>query len=302
MESDSTGRQHETLTEVLYRWKAESIDYLPKLFLAVVILVITFFVAKLFRSFSLRFYKRVFKQNIHIAPVISNLVFILVWFTGLFLALEVLGLEGVLTKVLAGAGIIGVIAGFAFKDIASNAFGGFLLNMQKPFKKGDWVKVGDEFGQVREIGMITTHIANMKGEEVFVPNQMIYQRAFVNYSTRGKLRIVLETGVSYGDDLEQVKQVTLDEVGKLSTVLTTEKIDFFYTNIGDSAYQFQVRFWIRFRSQDDYLKAQSEAIMHIKKRFEQEDITIAYPVRTLEFGVKGGVNIFDKSFEINRNQ
>lgn len=286
------------IENLLNRWQQSVFDYLPKIALALVVLIAFYFLAKLFRTLSLKFYSKAFKKQSDVAKIISVVVYFFFLLSGVFLALEVLGLESVLTKLLAGAGIIGIVAGFAFKDIASNAFAGFLLNVQRPFKTGDWVKIKDNFGTIMDIGWITTSIKTISGQEVFVPNQIIYSNTFTNYSTFNKRRVILQSGVSYGDDLEHVKKVTLDEVQKIKSLLKDEAIDFYFTSIGSSAYNFEVRFWIHFTHQKDYLNAMSETITRIKKRFEEENISIAYSVTTLDFGVKGGVNLYDNPISI----
>ncbi|MGH1385037.1 mechanosensitive ion channel family protein [Kordia sp.] len=279
---------------LLDKWQHSIFGYLPKIILALLVIVVFYFIAKLFRNFSLKFYSRVFKKQSDIAKIISVVVYFFFLLSGVFLALEVLGLEGVLTKLLAGAGIIGIVAGFAFKDIASNAFAGFLLNVQRPFKDGDWVEIDGVFGTIKDISWITTSIKTISGQEVFVPNQLIYNNVFTNYSTFSKRRVIFKSGVSYGDDLDLVRKVTLEEVDKIDAVLKDEIIDFYFTEISSSAYNFEVRFWVQFNHQKDYLNAMNEIITRIKKRFEKEDISLAYNVTTLDFGVKGGVNIFDK--------
>jgi len=286
------------IQNLLDTWKNSMIAYLPKIALAVIVLILFYLIAKAFKSFGLRFYSKIFKKKSDIAKLLSALIYFFLLLSGIFLALEILGLEGVLTKLLAGAGIIGIVAGFAFKDIASNAFAGFLLNVQKPFKENDWVKIDNAFGTIKDIGWITTSIKTISGQEVFVPNQLIYNNTFTNYSTYGKRRVILKSGVSYGDDLELVKIVALKEVQKINNLLKKEVIDFYFTEIGSSSYNFEIRFWIRFNDQKDYLNAMSEIIMLIKKRFEQENISLAYAVTTLDFGVKGGVNLFDKKIDI----
>jgi small conductance mechanosensitive channel len=279
-------------------WQHSIFNYLPKILLAILVLVVFYFIAKLFRNLSLKFYSRVFKKQANIAKIISVVVYFFFLLSGAFLALEVLGLENVLTKLLAGAGIIGIVAGFAFKDIASNAFAGILLNIQRPFKPNDWVEIDANFGTIKDIGWITTSIKTISGQEVFVPNQVIYNNTFTNYSTFNKRRVILQSGVSYGDDLEHVKKVTLDEVQKIDSLLREEVIDFYFTSIGSSTYNFEVRFWIHFTHQKDYLNAMSETIIRVKKRFEKENISIAYSVTTLDFGVKGGVNLFDSPINV----
>lgn len=283
-----------TIDSLLDKWGHSIVNFLPKILLALIVLIVFYFIAKLFKSLSLKFYSKIFKTKQEAVKIISISVYFFFLLSGVFLALEVLGLEGVLTKLLAGAGIVGIVAGFAFKDIASNAFAGFLLNIQRPFKDGDWVSVDNVFGTIKDIGWITTSIKTISGQEVFVPNQLIYNNTFTNYSTFGKRRIILKSGVSYGDDLDLVKKVALEEVSKIDSLLKDQEVDFYFTEIGSSTYNFEVRFWIQFNHQRDYLTAMSNIIMQIKKRFEQENISIAYNVTTLDFDVKGGVNIFDK--------
>ncbi len=282
------------INKLLKNWQQSIVDYLPKILLALAVVLAFYFIGRLFRNLGLRFYSKIFKKNSGAAKLISLCIYFFFLVSGVFLALEIMGLEGFLTKLLAGAGIVGIVAGFAFKDIASNAFAGLLLNTQRPFKLGDWVTIDGNFGTVEDIGWITTSIKTISGQEVFVPNQLIYNDTFINFSTFKKRRVILKSGVSYGDDLEHVKKVALDEVHKIEALLKKEPVDFYFTDIGNSTYNFEVRFWIKFSHQKDYLNAMSETIMRVKKRFEQENISIAYSVTTLDFGVKGGVNIFDK--------
>ena len=282
------------IKKLMQNWEESVLDYLPDVFLAIVILILFILLAKFVKRITLKFYAKNIKVHPDIASIIASIIFFFFILSGVFLALQILGLEGVLTKMLAGAGIVGIVAGFAFKDIASNLFAGLFLKMHRPFKKGDWVNIDNSYGVVEELGWITTTINTVPGQEVFVPNQLIYNSTFTNFSTFHKRRIILESGVSYGDDLEHVKSVALDEVKKIEELLPNEKMDFFFTKIGNSAYNFQLRFWIEFNSNDDFQKAMSDIIIRVKKRFEQENISIAYPVTTLDFGVKGGVNLFDR--------
>ncbi len=287
------------IEELLVKWQHSTVDYLPKIVLALVVLVVFYFLAKLFRGLSLRFYSKAFKKKSDVAKIISVIVYFFFLLSGVFLALEVLGLESVLTKLLAGAGIIGIVAGFAFKDIASNAFAGFLVNVQRPFKDGDWVEIDGTFGTVKDVSWITTSIKTISGQEVFVPNQLIYNNTFTNYSTFGKRRVIFKSGVSYGDDLNLVRQASLEEASLVEGLLKNEDIDFYFTEIGSYSYNFELRFWIQFTNQTDYLNAMNEIVMRIKTRFEKENISLAYAVTTLDFGVKGGVNLYDNPISID---
>jgi len=286
--------------KIFENWDESFFHFLPKIFLALIVLIFFYLMAKIIRKYSFKAYIDILKKQTDLAKFISSVIYIALIFVGIFFALDILGLEGVVTKLLAGAGIIGIVAGFAFKDIASNIFGGLIVNIQKPFKDNDWVNIDGNFGTINKIGWITTTIKTTTGQEVFVPNQIIYNNTFTNYSTYNKRRVVLQSSVSHGDDLDLVKRVALDEINQIESLLKTEVVDFYFTSIGNYAYNFEVRFWIKFTKNPDYLNAMSEAITRIKKRFEKENIKIAYPVQALEFGVKGGVNIFDESLSIKK--
>lgn len=290
----------EYLKNILKNWEESVVEYLPKIFLSILVLTAFIFIAKLAKRISIKIYSKSSITHSNITNIIASFIYFFFILSGFFIALKIVGLEQMLTHLLAGAGIIGIIAGFAFKDIASNIFAGLLLKIQHPFKKGDWVQIDDKYGVINEVGWITTVIKTVPGQEVFVPNQVIYSTTFTNFSTYHKRRIILETGVSYGDDLEHVKQVALDEVKKVEELLPNEDIDFYFTGIGGSSYNFQLRFWIKFHDNNDFQRAMSDIIIKIKKRFEQENISIAYPVTTLDFGVKGGVNLFDKEINLKK--
>ncbi|UNY97926.1 mechanosensitive ion channel family protein [Zhouia spongiae] len=275
------------------------LDHIPKVVLAIIVVLLFIIIAQVIRRACLKIYSKIFNNShLNIERVIASALYFFFVITGIFLALHLLDLEKPLGKLLTGAGIVGIIAGFAFKDIASNMFAGLLLDMQRPYKIGDWVEIDNKYGVVLDISWLTTKIKTVPGQEVYVPNQIIYNGTFTNFSTWQKRRIILKSGVSYGDNLEHVRTVALDEVKKIEELLPEEGIDFYFTDIGGSTYNFMLRYWVKFESNDDFCKGMNDVIMRIKKRFEQENISIAYPVTTVDFGVKGGVNLFDKEIKI----
>ncbi len=288
----------ESLAKILQNWENSVVDFLPKIVLAIVLFLLFVLLAKLSKKMGSKLYSKSIRIHPEIVKILTSVVSFFFILSGVFLSLKVLGLESMLAHLLAGAGIVGIVAGFAFKDIASNIFAGLLLKIQHPYQKGDWVKIDDKYGAIVEVGWITTSIKTVPGQLVFIPNQIVYSNPFTNYSTWGKVRIILECGVSYGDDLEHVMSTAIDEVKNIKEVLVEDGVDFYFTEIGNSTYNFVLRFWIKFESNDDYCRGMNDIIVSIKKRFEKENISIAYPVTTLDFGVKGGVNIFDKGISI----
>ncbi len=290
------------LKNIVQSWQDAIITYVPNLVLGILVLVFFYFLASWFKKISYRIYTRNNKKQSQFAAIISTVIYIALLVSGVFLALEAMGLDDFLTKLLAGAGIVGIVAGFAFKDIVSNFFSGLLIKSQNPLRLNDWIQVRDAFGRVDHVGWITTTLRNPFGQLLYIPNQIVYSNVVTNYSRFQKRMVAFSGGVSYGDDLEHVKKVALDEVKHIDALLPNEPIDLFFTEIGGYSYNFELRFWIVFSDQKQYMQAMSDCIMRIKKRFEQENISMAYPVTTLDFGVKGGVNIFDKPLVVKQEE
>lgn len=265
----------QNLEKVFKTWEQMLSASLPKVLLAVVVLLLFFVLARVVRLIILKSYFKTTKFHPSIANIVASIAYFFLVFSGVFLSLQVVGLEKILTNLLAGAGIVGIIAGFAFKDIASNIFGGLLLKLQGPFKKDDWVQINGNYGEVLEVGWITTSIKTITGQEVFVPNQIVYSNTFTNYSTFKKRRIIFEIGLAYTNDLEQVKAVALDEVQKMQELLPNEEFVCYFSAIKDSAVKLQVSFWILFQEDSEYCRAVDDVIMRLKKRFEAENIKIA---------------------------
>ncbi|HEY7214273.1 MAG TPA: mechanosensitive ion channel family protein, partial [Thermoanaerobaculia bacterium] len=117
----------------------------------------------------------------------------------------------------------------------------------------------------------------------------VFENPITNYSTTGVRRIDLEVGVSYGDDLEKVRRVAVGAVEQVAARKAETDVELFFEEFADSSIHLVVRFWIDFTSkQADYLAARSEAIERLKRAFDENGITIPFPTRTLDFGVRGG--------------
>lgn len=146
--------------------------------------------AKFIRRVLFKVYKKGFHKHPEVGSLVASSIYFFLIISGIFLTLQILGLEQMLTKILAGAGIVGIIAGFAFKDVAFNLFAGLLLKIQRPFKPNDWVEIDSVYGVITQICWITTIIRTISGQKVFMPNQVIYNNPFTNYSAYQKRRVI----------------------------------------------------------------------------------------------------------------
>lgn len=291
-------RSLKIINETIQKWLDDFIAFIPNIIMAMIVLTVCYFLTRTVRRIAWNIFNKAFPNHNNYFTAVNIAVTCIFWFFAVFLALNILHLTSFLTHLLAGAGIVGIVAGFALNDVSSNAFAGLLIHTQRPFVVGDWVKIDNYFGTVEKIGLVGTSVQTYEGYMAYIPNQLMFSNSFLNYSTYGKVKIIVKIGVSYGDDLEHVERVALDTVEKLPMIILSELRDFYFVNIGSSTYNFQVRFWVKFHQHIDMLAAESAAIKALKKAFERENISVAYNVTTLDFGVKGGVNLYDKAIKI----
>jgi len=259
---------------ILENWKQALLAFMPNLVLAIVVLAAFVALARMAKKVSLRAYSRSLKTNMDIPKIISSSIYFLLLLAGTFIVLQILGLEKVLTKLIAGAGIIGIIAGFAFQDIAANAFAGLLLNTQQPLKEGDWVLVNSSYGSVIKIGLLTTSLQTNAGQEVFVPNQIIYNTAVSNYTTFRKRRVSLSGSVTAVAGTDTLKPLVINEIKNVDLVLPGEEINFYYTGIDSTFVNFEICFWISFSSENDFKEAASDTIIQLKEQLENGKCTV----------------------------
>lgn len=269
-------------------WWETSVSMFPNFVVAMIVLIVFFVVAKYVKHLLKKFFQKFYGQSA-VINLFSNIVYLSVLTAGLFVALDILDLDKTVTSMLAGLGIIGLALGFAFQEIAANFISGIILSINKPFTIGDIVEVDGNIGTIEFVSLRTTNIRTFQGQKVMIPNKTIFQNAIINYTENGKRRVDLEVGVSYGDDLEKVQKVTLEAISSLDDIIKDEGVQFYFTEYGDSSINFVVMFWTEYKiKHSEYLEAQHRAIIAINKAFKANDITIPFPIRTLDFGIKGG--------------
>lgn len=275
------------VTDKLEGWLSALIKMLPNLVVAVIIVIVFYLLARLARNGVNKLFHRI-SGNHAVNNLFSNIVFIGLFVAGIFIALGILELTTLVGSLLAGVGIVGLALGFAFQDIAANFISGIIIAFQQPFKVGDIIENDGHMGIVTDISLRITTIKTFQGLEVLIPNKQLFQNVVTNYTRTNERRVDLGVGVSYGDDLSKVKKVTIDAVSKLDSIDKSRGVTLFFNEFGDSSINFSVRFWANSPKQPDYLAALSDAVMAIQVAYNENDIMIPFPIRTLDFGIKGG--------------
>lgn len=283
---------YQLVVDKLMVWAKELIRLLPNIALAALIIVVGSYLVKALRNILLKIIGRVI-GNKTLLNLFGSLIYIFLLGIVLFVALSVLKLDKAVTSILAGAGIIGLALAFAFQDIAANFISGIFISVRKPLYVGDIVKIMDYMGKVDEINLRDTVLRTFQGQLVIIPNKDVFQNPIENYTLLGRRRVDIKVGISYGEDLERVKDITIAAVKDIDGLIKDEKITLFYTEFGDSAINYVIRLWINHIEQVNFLEIQSQCIINIKKAYDANDIMIPFPIRTLDFGIKGGKSLSD---------
>ena len=275
-------------------WFDTFVLYLPNLVVALLIVVVAALVARLVRRAVTAVLHRVTNhapQAANVVDLLATIAYIAVLAIGTFVALGVLNLDGVVTTLLAGAGVVGLALGFAFQDIASNFIAGVLMAVRNPFVIGQIIETNGFMGTVREITLRSTIVETFTGQRVILPNAKVFGDPIINYSSMRRRRVDVSCGVGYGDDLDAAKSAAVAAVEGLDARQATQPVQLYYTEFGDSSINFVIRFWVDFQKQTDFLQAQSDAIQAIKTALDEAGVTIPFPIRTLDFGPNGGVEL-----------
>lgn len=273
--------------EKIQTWWEAFVSMIPNMGVAIILLILFIVLSRL----GAKAFKKLFYESSQ-RPALTSLFATIIQYTifgiGLFIVLSVLKLDKAVTSILAGVGILGLALGFAFQDIAANFVSGIILAFRTPFTIGDIIEVNGIMGTAMATNLRTTVVKTFTGQEVYIPNKDVMQHPIYNYTNLGKRRIDISIGVSYGDDLDKVQEVTLETINKIDGVIDPENTVFDYEEFAGSSINFNIRFWINYPGDPGYFKVKTDAIKAIKKAFDENDIMIPFPISTLDFGIRGG--------------
>ena len=186
------------------------------------------------------------------------------------------------TGFVAGLGIAGIVLGFALKDSLSNIFGGISIILDKTYRVGDRIKIGDpgESGIVYDISLRSTRIKTWDNDVIIIPNGMMANSKIQNYVQPSiKSRGVVDFCVAYGSDVDKVKKVIIEAIKKVENVLDDPAPSVYFSKMNDFSLDFNAKFWV-----DDIAKryeTQENVTIIIYKTLNKEGINIPFPTRTV---------------------
>jgi small-conductance mechanosensitive channel len=260
----------------------EAIAVLPQLLIAAVVILLTYFFAKLVRSLVRRFLKRT-----QIRPSLSNLMVLVssmgIWIIGCMVAAIIAFPNLTPTKMLAGLGIGSVAIGFAFKDIFENFLAGIIILLRREMRIGDYIECEGLEGKVENILVRETHIRQTDGQLVIIPNSILFKNPLTIRTDLDERRTTIVCGVGYGEDVDQSRSVIKEAVLSCDSVISNSRtVQVFAQEFADSSINFEVTWWTKSKPVD-IRTSRDEVIAAIKRALDDAGIEIPFPYRTLTF-------------------
>ena len=204
---------------------------------------------------------------------------VVLWATILLLTLDNLGVD--VTALVAGLGIGGVAIALAVQNILGDLFASLSIVLDKPFVLGDFIIVGDLMGSVEHIGIKTTRIRSISGEQLIFSNGDLLSSRIRNFGRMERRRVVFKLGVIYqttADALERIPSIIRE------TVEAQEKTTFdrsHFGSYGDFSLDFETVYYVESADYNLYMDIQQAINLTLYRRFADEGIEFAYPTQTL---------------------
>lgn len=195
-------------------------------------------------------------------------------------------------NIFLGAGVLGIVLGFAARKTLSGILSGFVILFSRPFEVGDWIRVKDREGIVTNITVYNTRIRTFNEEHVLIPNDTMMENEITNYSETNRLRLETDVGVDYETDIGAAARVAVEAMEDIEVVASQPKPDVIRQEFADSAVILRLRYWITTPRVQEKWRAQNAVIESVKTAFESEGIKIPFPQRELTGrGEAGGFRI-----------
>jgi small conductance mechanosensitive channel len=251
----------------------------PQFFFNIALFLLILFVFKVLARVATRIVSRAVASAEPAVPVLLKNMALsvtskLIMLLGLLIALSQLGIQ--IGPLLAGVGVAGFIVGFALQETLSNFASGMMILVYHPFDVGDVIEAGGVSGKVSSMSLVSTTINTFDNQKLIVPNNKIWGDVIRNKTAETTRRVDMVFGISYADDIDRAEALLQEIVRSHDLILEEPEPMIRLHNLGDSSVDFIVRPWTK---TDDYWSVFWDITRAVKKRFDQEGISIPFPQR-----------------------
>ena len=214
-----------------------------------------------------------------VAGSISLILKITLWTFAILLILSNWGIN--ITSLIAGLGIGGIAIALAVQKILGDIFSSFSIFIDKPFEEGDFIVVGTDSGTVQKIGVKTTRLKTLQGEELVISNQELTSERIRNFKKMEKRRVLFVFGVLYETPQKKLQNIPNIVKKVIEKEGNTEFGRVHFKEFADSSLNFEVVYYVLSGDYNQYMDTRQNINFSLKERFEKEGIEFAYPTQTL---------------------
>ncbi len=216
---------------------------IPNILTGIIVLILFIILGKLFYIFIGKRIQIKWKDSI-VSKFIAEASKWSFYIFGIIIALNIVGFGGVASSLIAGAGISAIIFGFAFKDIGENFLAGIILALKRPFEIGDIIEIDGFKGNVKGLDLRTTHLRNVEGKDIYIPNSSIIKNTLINYTKDGNLRINFMIGIAPESDINRTRDLIIDYLRSNKQILKKPVPNVIVLELGEFTTDLQVLFWV----------------------------------------------------------
>lgn len=269
------------LAPIIERGRAmvdEAIAFLPLLAVALAVFLATWLVGFLLTRQS-RLFARI-APNALVRTLIGQIVRLVFIMVGLIFAMRILGATALLGSLLGAAGVFGLAVGFAIRDTIENYIASILLSIRRPFAPNDLVVIEGFEGRVTRLNSRATFLVTLAGNEVRIPNAIVYKAKIENYTSVPERRFEFTVGIGYENDLCDALAVARHALLQTSGVLADPEPQVVAEELGESTVSLRILGWID-QDRSDFQKTRSAAIRSVKTEFEEHGISMPEPIHNV---------------------
>ncbi len=217
----------------------------------------------------------------HARRPLRKIVTFLVLFVGVTAAFGAAGYQDFLRSLATIAAAATLAIGFALQDVTKNFVAGVFIYTDKPFRIGDWIEWDGNSGIVEDISFRVTRVRTFDNELLTVPNSVLTGGVVKNPVSKGRLRLKFVFKIDYDDDIDAATDIILEEAEAHEGIMADPGPSVRLNDLSDSYVGLQSRIWIEDPSRADYVAVRAEYVQAVKERFDEADITIPFPQRTV---------------------
>ena len=213
--------------------------------------------------------------------IIGSMLRLLIWIMMLLSILANLGVN--ITAMVASLGVGGIAIALAVQTLLSDIFASLSIGLDKPFEIGDFVVFGDVAGTIEHIGLKTTRIRSLSGEQIVCSNAAMQSQMLHNYKRMGTRRIVFKFGITYDTPTDKVREVSALVRQIIEGVGETRFDRAHFLAFDDSQLTFEVVHIVQTADYNRYMDIQQEINLRLLQGLRERGVKFAFPSRTLEF-------------------